>query len=96
MPAYPDRVGTVIHRVPIGLCQSRREHRIMLGGMVSRRAISFSRHSYDRVITCLTVSITQLRTTFYMLQAALTLRIFLNKIGSSYAVSSSVFGRKSL
>ena len=96
IPAAPAVAGTVLRRVPSSLCQRRREHHLALGEMVLSRAKRLLLRSSGRMKNCLTVLIAQLRTTFCMLQAASPLRIFLRKIGSSCAVSSLIFGQKSL
>ena len=96
IPAAPAMAGTVIHRVPSNLCQRLREHRLALGGTVSSRATRIDLRSYGRVITFFAVSIAQPRMTFFVIQAASHLRSFLREMGSSRAMSSLLFRRKSL
>ena len=95
IPAAPAIAGTGLRRVPSSLCQRLREHQLALGGTVSSRASSLDLRSSGRVRTCFDVSIAQPRMTFFVLQAASPLRSFLREMGSSRAMSSLSFGRKS-
>ena len=96
IPDAPDMVGTVLHWVPRSLYQRLREHRLALGGMVLTMARRLALRLSGRARTCFTVSISQPRITFCVLQAASTLRSFLRNIGSSRAISSLLLGQKSL
>ena len=88
IPAAPAIAGTVLLRVPSSLCQRLREHWLKQGGTVSSRDSRLVLRSSGRVRTCFAVSIAHPRTTFFVLQAALTLRSFLREMGSSRAMSS--------
>ena len=93
--AAPSIVGTVLRRVPSSLCHRLQEHRLALGGTVSSRASRLALRSSGRVRTCFAVSIAQPRMIFFVLQVASPLRSFLRDMGSSRAMSSLSFGRKS-
>ena len=95
IPVAPAMAGTVICIVSSNLCQRLREHRLALGGAVYSRASRFDLCLSGRVKTCFEVSIAQPRMTFFVLQAASLLRSFLIDMGSSRAMSSLLFGRKS-
>ena len=95
IPTAPAMAGTVFRRVPSNLCQRLREHRLALGGTVSSRASRLDLRSSGRVSTCFAVSIAQPRMTFFVIQAASHFRSFLRKMGSSRAMSSLLFRRKS-
>ena len=86
IPVAPDMAGTVLCRVPSSLCQRIREHQLALGEMVLSRERRLRLQSSRRVRTCLTVSISRIRTTFCLLQAALPLQSFLREIGSSLSL----------
>ena len=62
---------------------------------MSSRASRLDLRSSGRVSTCFAVSIAQPRMTFFVLQAASPLRSFLRDMGSSRAMLSLLFGRKS-